>query len=347
MAFNTFMADIYRRLKPLGFDAEFVRAVVLPDWWDDSLAEVPANRAWAEMSVARHLGISLPALRDQTSSLSLPPMLPVRLKSATRGTGVAQIRPAIQIAQHLAKLLVTATRDLPEFVGQRSAGELRSQLLSRAKPVTLSSLVEECWNNGIVVAHLSRLPCQPGFRKFDGIVLFVEQRPCILLAEGKDSPPMLAFHLAHELGHLMLEHVRPGTELLADDNLERIVVDDEEDAADRFANELLTGVPEPELKAVYGLTGERLTRRARELGVSLGVDPGAIALIYGRSADRWGAAIKALQALGLQYGAREIIHRSLADHLDLEQLTDSQLGFVEALTLPANRTASLPSGSSA
>ena len=49
------MQDLYTRLVTIGFDADFLRRAVLPDWWEDSLAGVPANRALAEAAIARHL----------------------------------------------------------------------------------------------------------------------------------------------------------------------------------------------------------------------------------------------------------------------------------------------------
>ncbi len=332
------MADIYRRLASLGFDARFVRTALLPDWWEDAAAAVPFNRALAEATIARHLGLAPSSLRDQKASLVLPAMPAVRLKSATRGTSVSQIRPAIHIAQRAAALLARASDHVSRFERLNSAQEIRSSLLSRSVPITLDTLVEYCWSRGIAVAHLSHLPNPPGFRKFDGIVLFVDDRPCILLSESRDSPPMLAFHLAHELGHLMLRHVGPGSVILADDNLERIVTDEVEDEADRFASEVLTGFAAPEMQSVYGLTGERLAHRAREFGAMRSIDPGILTLIYGRSADRWGAATNALKRMGLDHGARRIIRGALSAHVDLDQLSDADRSFLEALALPSPRS---------
>lgn len=334
MAFNTFMADIYRRLKPLGFNPSFVREVILPDWWDDQLASVPSNRALAEAAIAKHLKLSVAALSDTRRTLSLPQSVPFRLKSATRGTKPEAIRPAILIAQRVAELLCRHLPAPPFDRGTLSAAEVRSRILSDSANVTLESLLQFCWQCGIVVAHLDRLPVEPGFRKFDGLVLFVDQRPCILLAEKQDSPPQLAFHLAHELGHLLLSHVTPGSELLPDDNLERIVTDEVEDAADAFACEILTGHPEPKMDAVYGLTGQKLAKAATWLGERKGIDPGVVALVYGRNADRMGPATNALKALNLWTGARDIIRRHLAEHVPLNELSDSQAHFLEQLVRP-------------
>ncbi len=47
------MKDIYDRLSKLVVTRAFVKKYVLPDWWSDALAEVPANRAQAEMILSR------------------------------------------------------------------------------------------------------------------------------------------------------------------------------------------------------------------------------------------------------------------------------------------------------
>src|SRR5262245_18124259 len=66
------MNDLYKRLRRVGFDEEFVRKNLLPDWWDDSLATVPSNRALAEASISRMLGFSVGDLRNQKQELQLP-----------------------------------------------------------------------------------------------------------------------------------------------------------------------------------------------------------------------------------------------------------------------------------
>ena len=327
------IADIYARLKPLGFNAAFVRAVILPDWWEDAAAHVPANRLLAEMAVSRFLGISLQDLHDPSVQLSLASVVPVRLKTATRDTDPDSVRPSIQIALQLAELLAQSAGNIPHFAVLQSAIDLRTTLLRESGPVTLETLVRKCWSLGIIVAHLHRLPQTTGFRKFDGLVAFVGDRPCVLLAEKSDCPSKLAFHLAHELGHLMLGHVRPGSELLADENLERFVRDQDEQAADEFALELLTGTKNPEFQRQYGLDAVRLAKKAIDYGTKFNVEPGLVALIYGRSADRWPVAQLALKRLGLTSGAHSLIQAALIEHWSDGNLTDSQIRFVEQLTL--------------
>lgn len=333
MAFNRYMSDLYGRLKPLGFDPGFVRTVLLPDWWDDELASIPANRALAEAAVAKHLKIRLALLSDPQAPLSLPLTTPFRLKSATRGTNPEVIRPSILIAQRIAALLARSVTNKVANTSQFAAAEVRSHVLRNASSVTLEGLLRFCWERGIVVAHLDQLPKGTGFRKFDGLVLFAGDRPCILLAEKHDAPAWLAFHLAHELGHLMLGHVTPDSELLPDDNLERVVNDQVEDAADAFASELLIGDPHPNLRTIYGMTAAKLAAAVQNFGTRKQIDPAAFALIYGHNADRMPVAISALKLMNQFTGARDQIRRALLEHISLDELSDSEAHFIEQLAL--------------
>lgn len=327
------MKDLYQRLKPLGFDEKFVRAVLLPDWWDDELAGIPANRTLAEASIAKHLKIGFAQICDPLATLSLPLTTSFRLKSATRGTNPEVIRPSIVIAQRMAALLARSVKNEVLDTGRFTAAEVRVQVLVHAPSVTLEGLLRFCWERGIVVAHLDQLPKGTGFRKFDGLALFAGDRPCILLAEKHDAPAWLAFHLAHELGHLMLGHVTPDSELLPDDNLERVVNDQVEDAADAFASELLIGDPNPNLRTIYGMTAAKLAAAVQNFGTRKQIDPAAFALVYGHNADRMPVAISALKLMNQFTGARDQIRRALLEHISLDELFDSEAHFVEQLAL--------------
>lgn len=327
------MNDIYRRLKPLGFDSRFVRELLLPDWWDDELGCVPANRAIAEATISRHLKISVEKLADPHAELTIPSTVPVRLKSATRGTNPEVVRPAITIAQRIATLLAQSLSSaLPKFEC-RSAQDIRQEILSRTSTVTLESLIEYSWAHGVIVAHLDRLPKVTGFRKFDGLALFADDQPCVLLAEKKDAPAWLAFHLAHELGHLMCRHVTPGSALLPDENLERIINDDDENEADAFANELLTGDSSPNLKTVYGMTAEKLAGAVRRVAPSKQIDPAVFALVYGHNADRMAVAVKALSLIHQDCGARIQIRRLLNNYISVDSLSDTDAHLIDQLLM--------------
>src|SRR3954470_14089394 len=134
------MRDIFARLKSIGFDADFLRRTVLPDWWDDSMAATDANRALAEIAIARHLGLEIAALRDTTKSIKLPALANARLK-INKNVEPAEVAPAMWIAQHAAEVSVPNLRDMPQFGGRVSASEVRKIVLKYHSQVDLTALV--------------------------------------------------------------------------------------------------------------------------------------------------------------------------------------------------------------
>ena len=72
MPYHESMRDLYERLSEVGFDADFVRSRVLPDWWEDELVATPANRALAEAFISRALGIPIGQLSDPSVRLQAP-----------------------------------------------------------------------------------------------------------------------------------------------------------------------------------------------------------------------------------------------------------------------------------
>ncbi len=323
------MKDLYERLAKVGFDAAFVRDHILPDWWDDSLGEVPANRALAEGCISRVLGWHVRELRDAGTSLRITSVEDVRLKKRT-GTKPRDIAPAILLAQNAAKIVADSLVPLAPYGGGMSAQAIREEILRTRQFVDLDALVEFSWAHGVPVVHLLDLP-RPS-RRFSGLAMFAGATPVIVLASGHDSAPWLAFHLAHELGHLFEGHVAPGKPAIAETDIDQVDDDEEERQADTFACVLLTDHPGPQLTAEFGLTAERLVSRVCALGQQHRIDPGVIALVYGRSAQRMPVAQLALKQMGLDRGAHERISERLQKHLQ-EEMPEWVSRFLSLMTL--------------
>jgi len=315
------MTELYQRLNKVGFDRTFVRQYVLPDWWDDTMVSNPTTRALAEIRIARIVGVPVKAV--SVSDSPLEPVLnhELRLKR-NQGVQVDELRPAIALAQSLGSTFAQALDPvLPRFTREYKAQEIRQEILSHHPCVELTGLLEWCWAHGIIVAHLGQLPRHT--KKFSGIAMLCADRTVIILASGRDSPPWLAFHLAHELGHILRGHVQSGQTLLDDDidrrrKINELMADptfDREEAdANVFAMLLLTSRPELSF-ALQNLNGEQLARWVRQLAQEIQIDAGTLALIYGHTTARMGVAQNALKALGLQDGAHKLIADAVKQHL--------------------------------
>jgi Zn-dependent peptidase ImmA (M78 family) len=302
---------------------------LLPDWWDDALSTIPANRALAEATISRMLGLPMSQLSDPSQSLTCPPLSQVKLKHDKRSKP-SEIAPSILLAEQAASTLSRSTTIGP-FSGLASANVVRDKILAQCPRVDLEALLQFAWLSGVVVFHLGRLP--KNAKRFAGIAMFSGNTPVVILASARDAKPWITFHLAHELGHIFLGHVVPGSGSLADVDLDSVDDDTQETEADRFACEVLTSLSSPYATAQYGLTGEKLVPAATQQAQKFHADPGVVALIYGRAAKRMAVAQKALKLMGLESGARATLHSAL-----LARLTDEPSDVTDqfvALTAPA------------
>jgi hypothetical protein len=323
------MSDLYARLSATGFDPDFIRSVVLPEWWEDSLAEIPANRALAEDLVARHLGMPLGDLCDPSAALRLPSLSHVKFKRYKNSANKA-VAPAILIAQRASKIVAESAAPLPEFDPAVDAASVRQEILRRNRNVDLPTLLGWCWAHGVVVLHLAKAP--EGCKRFDGLAMYCGERPVIVLGSRRDSPAWLAFHLAHELGHIFRRHVTPGSPPLADSDLSSATNDKQEREADRSGCELLTGIPNPKIRNLK-YNAFRLAVYASQAGPTQGIDPGVLALIYGKSNDRWPVAQNALKLLSLDSGAHDLIAAEIKKRLNPEELSESAERFLGVISV--------------
>ena len=297
------------------------------------MAEIPANRALAEDAIARNLGVPLGALGDPSESLHLPSMAHVKFKRYKHQVD-SKVAPAILIAQRVAKVVVESIDDaLPPFnLNGESAATIRQRILRRHRYVDLESLLEACWELGVVVLHLVKTPQQS--KRFDGLAMFCGERPVLVLGSRRDSPAWLAFHLAHECGHILAKHVTAGSPPLADSDLMSVSTDQQEEEADRLGCEILTGEGNPRIQDLK-FTGPKLALVASQYGPDRGIDPGVMTLIYGKSNDRWGVAQNALKFLSLDEGAHRAIFSALTKRFNPDDLSESAERFLTVLSPPS------------
>jgi hypothetical protein len=220
---------------------------------------------------------------------------------------------------------------LPQFE-RTEARKIREEILRHKQYVDLDSLLDFSWKQGIPVVFLAHLP--KAGKGFDGLASYIGNQPVIVLATKRDGPPWLAFHLAHELGHIMLGHVGSNESLLDQSLSTGTATDEHEREADAFAFEILTGYSRPKIDDLR-LDASRLAAVVATTAPRQGVDPGVWALIYAKCNDRWALAQQALKYLSLDSGGRERVASALATRmsdLELLDLSEADERFLEVLT---------------
>ena len=301
---ETLMQDLYRRLKGVGFDREFLRSVILPDSWQDGLAANAATFQQILLRIARRLSLPFSALTAAGAPLALQAPANIRLKRARPGTSKSEIAPGMIAARNTVALLLPELANLPDFVPGLDVVRLRESILRSGKLVDFSSLVEACWSHGIAVLHFRPLP--EACKKFAGMAYFEGDRPVIVLASGYDAPPRLAFYLAHEIGHILRGHVVPGGDMIVDGEASDGNEDIQEREADEDALILLTGKRNPGFTTIPGLTAQKLADAAQDFQRANNVHAGTVALVYGKTANRMPVAASALKLLNMDQGARAV-----------------------------------------
>jgi hypothetical protein len=236
-------ADILRqRLKRVGLSDPAIEAA-WPTWWSDDADASTSAKAELRFSLSRKLGLDPHSLLEDRTEPRFVWHDVARFKNLRGETNVE--RAAItSFGAALARVLTSATAPAPSIVGS-AAADFRAAILDGQPFVRLLDLLSLCWSAGIPVAHLRVFPWSQ--KRMSAMTVEVGTRSAILL--GKDSlyPAHVAFYLAHEVGHIALGHIQPGSMVIDLDrtDLADPAVDAEEAAADAFALELLTGLSRP------------------------------------------------------------------------------------------------------
>jgi hypothetical protein len=321
------LRSLYARLEQAGLDRKFIRETLLPDWWDDAIAEHPTGYAEARLRIARALGLSL---RQLDSEDPLREMLSeTRLRCKTRrDTELDSIRWTIALAKRAAELATRATpkpyEPLPE-----TASQIRDAILQKHPWVCLDNLLAYCWQHGIPVISLKSKPRRS--KRVDGQIVRVGERPVIVLACGYRYSARLPFIVAHELGHWARGHLSDQS-ILAEESIAREGESHEEAEANWFAVELLTGKPDKAYWAPRSLTAAQLAEGARKAGARDRVDPGVVALNYAWNQGTWEVGMGALKILEPEPKGMLLLQQRMLESLEWSRLHEEDAQLLLRLT---------------
>jgi len=281
------VSAICEQLRSLGLSTSFIKNMAFPSWWKSELENDEGSIDQLLTSLSHRLFLRVNFSQDSDLSLAFLPFPAPKFKLQK-----SQENP--QLFSYLARSVANAVSSTVEqayFPIPSDALSIRQSILQRESCVNLDSLLDFCWRVGIPIVHFDKKP--DGHVKSDGLVVMSEKRPVLLIGSSHKHSAWLLFILAHELGHIAKGHLQEG--MLVDESFLDGVNDEEEDAANQFAAQLLFGdVP---LQWAANLNKNRLLKKARCLSEERNLDPGALILNYGWQTKNWGCAVAALNLL--------------------------------------------------
>ncbi len=322
---NPQMKRLYSKLQTVGYNPKYIKSL-LPDWWDNEIAETPAGLQQASLILGQTFGIRAEALWAENAEPALN--LPQGICFKRRENIVADdLNVACAIARSLARIVlkVFPAKQRPDFYPD--ASELRKQLLIGKKWITFQDVLTYCLDLGIPVIHLHHLPKKA--KKMEGLAFEQSGRPVIVLAQNHPHGYAL-FDLAHELGHITLGHVT-AEHSIVDQKIDPEADDEDERAANRFALKLLTDNPECKIVPTgRNLNGDELATEAIHYGEKNQIDPLHIVLNYGYSKKHWGAANAAINQIAKNAPIdQEILRAALLQSLELDDLNEDELALLQ------------------
>jgi IrrE N-terminal-like domain len=318
------MNNLYTKLRNIGYDSKYVKSL-LPDWWDDELAETPAGFQQASLILSQTFGIRAETfLTENSPAFNLPEGIQFKRRDNLE---VDDLSIACAAARSLARIVLNVFPDKPQPESYLDASVLRLQLLQGKQWISFQDVLDYSLSIGIPVIHLHHLPKKA--KKMDGLAFVLNGRPVIVLTR-KYKYGYLLFDLAHELGHISLGHVNANATVI-DRKIDLEADEENERAANRFALELLTGNPECKIVPTgRGINGNELASIAERYGKEHQIDPFHIALNYGFNNNRMPVANLAINLIseGLPTN-QEILNAALLAALDLDELTEDQNTFLQ------------------
>lgn len=272
--------------------------IAWPEWWSNDAEGSASAKAELRFSLARKLGIDPRSLIDDGE----PHFVwrdEAKYKHLTTESELERAAIA-SFGISIARALTLGIKEKHRIEGEGPT-KLRESILKNAPYVKLSDLLGLVWAVGIPVIHLRVFPLSA--KHMCAMTVRVKDSYVILLGKDADYPAPIAFYLAHELGHIALDHFkdRPAIVDFQDPFEPTTDIDSEEAAADRFGLELLTGSP------TFKISTEARSYRARQLAhlfltasEDLHIEPGTLAMCFGHSTGEWAKVQAAMKLIYTQ-----------------------------------------------
>lgn len=312
--------SLYATVAQLGLTRAQARRI-LPDWWSPEIEGSADGAGELALLLSRRLSLDAGALMRGV----------IQAKGAVQsvafkhrvGASAESLRAVTYMASSLAQAIVSAMRT-PYTPISDSLHLVHEEIRSAGhRSLGFDGLLQLCWSHGIPVIPLPNLPI--GLRKMDGAALLVGNRPAIVLAKRKSSKAWLSFILAHEIGHITLGHLKPGSTII-DVSLQESSTysaesgeDVDESSADEYALNILGGQPALEVTSKWSptLSPVELAMKARVSGAELGLESGHLVLRHAFTTKRWVESVTALKFLSEDIDPQSALLKALVSNLDI------------------------------
>lgn len=284
------------RLHISGFSDAAIKAA-WPSWWSKEAELSASAQAELRFSLSRKLGLDPRTLLDDDRPTFV--WKDAKFKHFT-GERNKEFLVLSTYGIAIGRMLVTATPANIPLVGT-SALHIRSSILATKPFVRLSDLLGLCWGLGIPVIQIRVFPLPA--KRMCAMAIRASDRYAILIGKDSRYPANIAYYIAHELGHIALNHLAYDTAVIdLDDPLyDKTIQDKEEDSADQFALELLTGLRKPQVESVAKhFTSQQLAANLLRTSKDTRIEPGTLALCFGYTTGDWAKAHAALKAIYAQ-----------------------------------------------
>lgn len=276
---------VRQRLKQVGLSDAAIEAA-WPEWWSDNADASDSARLDLRFSLARKLGLDARSLVDEEGVPRFIWRDEARFKHLS-GESDSERAAIASFARAFGSVIVGAAP-----IGQVSMPTdpivIRKSILRSQPFVSLADLLILCWTAGIPVVHLRVFPLPR--KRMAAMAVRVGDRAVILLGKDSQYPAQIAFYLAHEIGHIAAGHLLRETAIVDLEVAQPALggVDQEEDEADRFALELLTGRADPRVLPAGGsYNAPALADAVLKSAGALQIEPGTLALCFGYSTGNW------------------------------------------------------------
>lgn len=313
---------LYGALKGIGLSASTIKSV-LPIWWDDSYANDSLGLTELKILLSRRLSIDPATIFADDGKVEFLPV--IRRYKGGRPDLINTLQSSTLIANSLCRTALGSLQRQSELAAFEDPAQLRKSILKNgARHVGLSELLDFCWSMGIPVLHVC---FPPGQKKFDALAICEAGRHAIALCRNEVSPAWIAFHLAHEIGHIALGHLN-AQGMIIDEKIE----DDgltvtQEAEANTYAAALLgsVGIEPPILNFKKRLVQ---VKSFLELASTHQVMPGHLVLKAASRDGNFQCARTFLKDIEGAQDARELISNRALDELRLAGITDEAEEFL-------------------